>query len=67
MSPTLALTPMQAARQLQISKAKLYELLNSGEIPSSLLGPQTRRIRYGEIEAYLKRKEKEQAAQSGAA
>jgi excisionase family DNA binding protein len=54
--PPLSLTPDEAAYELRISRSELYKRLRSGEIGSSLIGPQIRRIRRSEIEAYLARK-----------
>jgi excisionase family DNA binding protein len=65
--PPLSLTPDEAAYELRVSRSTLYELLKSGEIGSSLIGPQTRRIQRSEIEAYLARTREAQDPAAGAA
>jgi excisionase family DNA binding protein len=55
MSPTpapLLLSPADAARLLAISRAKLYELLEDGSVPSVHIG-RSRRIAYDELVAYV--------------
>ena len=42
MSDPLLLRPTEAARLLGISRSKLYELLNSGEIPTLHIGRSVR-------------------------
>ena len=39
---TLLLKPVEAARQLQISRAQAYRLIESGELPSIKVGNQLR-------------------------
>jgi excisionase family DNA binding protein len=64
----LVLSPKQAMEALGVSKATLFSLLRTGELPSVLLGPRIRKIRVEEITAYLDRKSAEQKrAKSNAA
>lgn len=60
--PVRVLSPKQAMKALGVSKATLFGLLRTGELPSILLGPRIRKIRIEEIDAYLDRKTAEQAA-----
>lgn len=49
-------TPSEAARYLRIASAKIYELLNSGEIPARNLGDKKRpnwRILRESLDRYL--------------
>ena len=65
---SLNLTPEEAMSELRCSKATLFKLLRPGpdgeppEIDSFLLAPNARRIPRAEIEAYMKRKLAEHAA-----
>jgi excisionase family DNA binding protein len=52
-SPTkLLLTVTEASQVLAISRSKLYELLNSGHLPSVHIG-RSRRIRMKDIEYFV--------------
>ena len=55
---TLMLTPEEAARELRISRAKVYQMMASGELPSIKLGG-NRRIRLSALRAYIDRLEVE--------
>lgn len=58
MSPTpLAYTPAQAAAMLGISRASLYRLLATSEIPSVVIGGRSRRIRHEALVDYLDRRQ----------
>lgn len=50
----LLLTPIEAARQLGISRSKLYTLMKGGQIDSVRIGT-ARRIPYIELVAYIER------------
>lgn len=50
----LLLTPEAAARSLSLSRARLYELLATGEIPSLKIG-RSRRIRADVLAQYVDR------------
>jgi excisionase family DNA binding protein len=52
LSPPLAVRPMEAARQLGISRSRLYQLLKSGKIPHRKDGAATV-IAYEDLVAYL--------------
>ena len=52
-SPTkLLLTVTEASHALAISRSKLYELLNSGHLPSVYIG-RSRRIRMKDVEDFV--------------
>ncbi|HXG69800.1 MAG TPA: helix-turn-helix domain-containing protein [Gemmatimonadaceae bacterium] len=42
MAETLLLKPQEAADQLRVSRAKTYELISSGQIPSIRVGSSVR-------------------------
>ncbi|MBA3639355.1 MAG: helix-turn-helix domain-containing protein [Acidobacteria bacterium] len=42
MAETLLLKPQEAADQLRVSRAKTYELISSGQIPSIKVGSSVR-------------------------
>jgi excisionase family DNA binding protein len=48
----LLLTITEASQVLTISRSKLYELLNSGNLPSVYIG-RSRRIRMKDIEEFV--------------
>jgi excisionase family DNA binding protein len=50
----LLLTVLEAARRLSISRAKLYELVASGEVASVTIG-RARRIPFQACEEYVER------------
>jgi excisionase family DNA binding protein len=52
--PPLLLRPTAAARLLDISRSKLYELINAGEIVTVTIGS-SRRIIYDDLVAYVQR------------
>ena len=60
----LAVRPERVAEMLDISRAKVYELLAAGELPSISIG-RVRLVLVAEVEAYLYRL-REQAAGSPA-
>jgi excisionase family DNA binding protein len=64
--PPMLLNLKQAAHELGVSKSTLFALMRAGEISSVLLGPQIRRIPRTEIEAFIERKLREQAADGAA-
>ena len=49
---TLLLKVPEAADQLRISRAKLYELISSGVVPSVKVGG-CRRVRHSDLRAYV--------------
>jgi excisionase family DNA binding protein len=48
----LLLTPIEAARALGIGRSKLYQLIQSGRLPSVLIG-RSRRITAAALRAYV--------------
>jgi excisionase family DNA binding protein len=59
------LTVVEAARELGISRSKLYELLADGELPSVRIG-RTRRIAVAALEAFVADHTDRAAARSSA-
>ena len=51
--PKLLLTLPEAGRVLAISRSKMYDLLNSGDLPSVHIG-RSRRVRMSDVEAFVK-------------
>jgi len=51
--PKLLLTVPEAGRALAISRSKMYDLLNSGDLPSVHIG-RSRRVRVSDIEDFVK-------------
>jgi excisionase family DNA binding protein len=51
--PKLLLTVPEAGRALAISRSKIYDLLNSGDLPSVHIG-RSRRVRVSDIEDFVK-------------
>jgi excisionase family DNA binding protein len=51
----------QARERLQVSRAKLYELLRSGQLQSVMLGPRSRRIIEASLDDLIARRVKESA------
>ena len=49
----LLLTLPEAGRALAISRSKMYDLLNSGDLPSVHIG-RSRRVRVSDIEDFVK-------------
>ena len=49
----------QARERLQVSRAKLYELLRSGQLKSVMLGPRSRRIVEASVDDLIARRVKE--------
>jgi len=49
----LLLTVPEAGRALAISRSKMYDLLNSGDLPSVHIG-RSRRVRVSDIEEFVK-------------
>jgi excisionase family DNA binding protein len=58
--PPLLLRPTAAARLLDISRSKLYELINAGQINSVTVGA-SRRIVYDDLLAYVQRLQRRRA------
>jgi Helix-turn-helix domain len=58
--PTLVVRPGTAMTMLSVSRSKLYELLNSGQLASFTEGA-SRKITTASIRAYIARKLKEEA------
>ena len=54
----ILLSPVQAAKRLGISRAQLYVLMKQGEIPTLWIG-RSRRITPGDLDAFVKRKQRE--------
>jgi excisionase family DNA binding protein len=52
--PMLLLTVPEAGRALAISRSKIYDLLNSGDLPSVHIG-RSRRVRMTDIEDFVNR------------
>lgn len=50
--PKLLLTVPEARRALAISRSKMYDLLNSGDLPSVHIG-RSRRVRVSDIEDFV--------------
>jgi excisionase family DNA binding protein len=48
----LLLTLTEASHVLAISRSKLYDLLNSGNLPSVYIG-KSRRVRWSDVEAFV--------------
>lgn len=48
----LLLTVQEAGRALAISRSKMYDLLNSGDLPSVHIG-RSRRVRICDVEAFV--------------
>jgi excisionase family DNA binding protein len=63
---TLLLTVEQAARELQIGRTKMFDLIARGEVISVKVHGQ-RRVPYEELAAYVKRLVAEQSGGSGEA
>lgn len=59
--PRLAYSPAEAAQLLGLSRARLYELLTDGSIPSLKIG-RSRRIRREALVAYLDQLEQRAAS-----
>jgi excisionase family DNA binding protein len=55
------LTPPQAFRELQLSPAKGWQMVASGELPSLKIG-RARRIRVDDLEAFIEARLREDAA-----
>jgi excisionase family DNA binding protein len=60
----LVATPNEAMQKLRIARAKLYELLNAGELESYTEG-RSRRITLESISAYVKRRTEAEAQRRG--
>jgi len=58
---TLLLTAEEAAKELRISRTRIFALIKSGEVVSVKVGG-SRRVPYGELTAYVARLVGEQAA-----
>jgi excisionase family DNA binding protein len=63
---SLAASPNQAMRAIQVSRKKLYELINTGELESYTEG-KSRRITIRSINAYIERRLAAEAARHGRA
>lgn len=50
--PKLLLTVPEAGRALAISRSKMYDLLNSGHLPSVHIG-RSRRVRVSDVENFV--------------
>jgi excisionase family DNA binding protein len=59
--PDRLLRVEQARERLQVSRAKLYELLHSGQLQSVMLGPRSRRILEASVDDLIARRVKESA------
>ena len=57
-------SPNQAMQAIQVSRKKLYELINNGELQSYTEG-KSRRITVDSIHAYVKRRLEAEAARRG--
>lgn len=53
-SPTLLLSPSAAARELDISRTRVYELMRSRELPAVTLG-RGARIAYADLVEFVER------------
>jgi excisionase family DNA binding protein len=62
----LVASPNQAMQKLLVSRSKLYELINTGELESYTEG-RSRRITFESINAYVKRRLEAEAARRGRA
>jgi len=51
--PDRLLTVEESRKRLQVSRATLYHLINSGHLQSVLLGPQSRRIVESSVDALI--------------
>lgn len=60
----LVASPNQAMRAIQVSRKKLYELINAGELESYTEG-KSRRITVKSINEYIERRLAEEAARRG--
>jgi excisionase family DNA binding protein len=59
--PDRLLRVEQARERLQVSRAKLYEFINSGQLQSIMLGPKSRRIVEASLDDLIARRTKESA------
>lgn len=57
----LAHTPESAAEQLSLSRATVYELIRTGELPSFKIG-RSRRIAHASLEKFVERHQAEEAS-----
>lgn len=48
------LTVLEVARELRVSRRLVEVLVANGELPAIVLGPKTRRVERGELDAWLR-------------
>lgn len=61
----MLLSPIQAAQALNISRAKLYRMIMTGEIRSVLVGKGSRRVSRTALEEFIRKLEAEQQFTEG--
>jgi excisionase family DNA binding protein len=53
----LFLKPSEVARRLDVHRSTIYKWMDDGELPSVRVGPKTRRIPVGALDAYIERQQ----------
>jgi excisionase family DNA binding protein len=67
LDPPMLLTPEEAARELRVSRSRMFEMIGAGAVDSILIGPRQRRVIRASLVEYIQAQLAVRGARNGSA